>query len=240
MADAGASPRNPALQAASVVRMLAAAGARVIGVPCNTFHAPAIFDRFRQEIRDLTDGEDGLQVVHMIRATLDHVASAYPGARRVGILSTNGTYLHRIYWNAIAERGLEPLVLPYEPRAFSPAEQAERRDAIIAGRLAPLQNDVHHAIASVEWGIKSGLQAGEGYPGPKAVLKAAARRLVEAGADVLILGCTEIPLALSEADVPDLALADPLEALARGLVEAWRARFSPSWPAATALPFLPG
>jgi aspartate/glutamate racemase len=53
-------------------------------------------------------------------------------------------------------------------------------------------------------------------------LKAAARRLQELGAEVAILGCTEIPLALQQSDVPDLPLDDPLDSLARALVDAYR------------------
>lgn len=196
---AGGAPReNPAVNAARIARMLVADGACVLGIPCNTFHAPAIFSRFEQELV-------GVEIVHMIRATLDDIASQHPGARRVGILSSNGTYLHRIYSAPIAARGWEPISLPWEPPG-------------------PLQNDVHQAITSAEWGVKSGSEAQLGYPAAKAVLKAAARHLQTLGAELVILGCTEIPLALEQADVPELPLLDPLDSLAKGLVEAYRAR----------------
>lgn len=232
------SGENPAVAAARVAEALIEAGARVIGVPCNTFHAPAIYGRFEQEIAGLIRRR-GVRLVHLIDATIEWISAAFPGARRAGILSTNGTYLHRIYSDRLAQRGFQPVTLAYEPRVFSSSEQAARRDAIAAERLAPLQNDVHHAVTSVEWGIKSGRRAADGYPAAKAVLAAAARRLAEAGAQIVILGCTEIPLALRESDLPDLPLADPLEALAEGLVEAWRAMFNPAWPAARKLPFPP-
>ena len=238
--EAGRASGNPAIPAARVARLLAAAGARVVGIPCNTFHAPAIFEVFERELAELSRGEDRLEVVHMIRAAVEAVRKVRAGLRRVGVLSTNGTYLHRIYAATLEEHGLEAVTLPYEPRPMPAEERAARRDAILGGRLTPLQNDVHHAISDAAWGIKSGRQAGEGYPAPRAVLKAAARRLPEAGAEALILGCTEIPLALGPADVPELPMTDPLEALARELVEAWRRRFNPAWPAARELPFLPG
>jgi len=230
---------NPAVAAAAVARLLASGGARVLGIPCNTFHAPPIFDRFRQEIADLTVGEDGLQVVHMIRALLETLSGRLPAVRRVGVLSTTGTFLQRIYADALRERGLEPVTPAYDPHPRPPDERAARLHAILSGRAAPEQQDVHEAIANPEWGIKSGRGAAEGYPEPKAILKAAARRLAEAGAEALILGCTEIPLALTPADLPELPMLDPLDALARGLVDAWRARFNPAWPAARALPSLP-
>lgn len=201
--ERGAPLENPAVNAARIARMLAADGACVLGIPCNTFHAAPIFSRFEQELAGL----EGVEVVHMVRATLDSIA-----VRRVGILSTNGTYLHRIYSGPIAERGLEPVTLPYAP---SP----EHRQG-----PEPSQNEVHEAITSTQWGVKSGREARLGYPAARRVLKAAARRLRELGAEAAILGCTEIPLALEQADVPDLPLLDPLDALARGLVDAHRAR----------------
>jgi len=198
----GAPLENPAVNVARVARMLAADGACVLGIPCNTFHAPPIFSRFEEELAGLE-----VEFVHMIRATLAGIT-----AHRVGILSTNGTYLHRIYAGPITERGLEPVTLPFDPAP---------------GQQGPSQNDVHEAITSTEWGVKSGREARLGYPAARGVLKAAARRLQELGAEVIILGCTEIPLALEPSDVPDLPLLDPLDALARGLVEAYRARLHP-------------
>jgi aspartate racemase len=210
---------NPAVNVARVARLLVAGGACVLGIPCNTFHAAPIFSRFEEELA----GVAGVEIVHMIRATLADIAARHPGAHRVGILSTNGTYLHRIYAASVAERGREAVTLPYEPRAFPGAEQEARKAAIQEGRLAPLQNDVHHAITNTQWGVKSGSEARLGYPAAKAVLKAAARRLEELGAELVILGCTEIPLALEQADVPEAPLCDPLDSLAKGLVEAYRA-----------------
>lgn len=198
--EGGAARENPAVNAACIARRLAAEGACVLGIPCNTFHAPPIFSRFEQELA----GVEGIEIVHMVRATLAAIT-----ARRIGILSTNGTYLHRIYSGPIAERGLAPVTLPFE-------------SAPAAAR--PCQNDVHHAITNTEWGIKSGSEARRGYPAARAVLKAAARRLQELGAEVIILGCTEIPLALEQSDVPDVPLVDPLDVLAKELVERYRAR----------------
>lgn len=204
----GASAQNPAIEAARIGRMLAANGACVLGVPCNTFHAAPIFTRFEQELAPI-------RIVHMIQATLRDIP---PGLRRVGILSSNGTYLHRIYSGPVSASGLEAITLPYEA----------------PGGLAPSQNDVHQAICNPEWGIKSGRESQTGYPAAKAVLKAAAERLQELGAETVILGCTEIPLALQQSDVPDLPLDDPLDSLTRALVDAFRS--TAAWLPARELP----
>lgn len=218
---------NPAVNVARIARMLAASGARVLGIPCNTFHAGPIFTRFEQEVADLTSGPDPVRIVHMIRETIAAVFAGRPGLRRIGILSTNGAYLLRIYAAPIEARGLEAITLPYEPRLFSEAEQEARKLAILGNRLAPSQNDVHHAITHPEWGVKCGKESVLGYSTAKAVLKAAAGRLRELGAEVAILGCTEIPIALEQCDIPALPLFDPLDSLARALVDAYRAKRRP-------------
>ena len=233
----GEAGENPAHAAARALQVMAEAGARVFGIPCNTFHAPPIFEAFEDEIRPWR--ERGVTIVHMVRATCERFAARRPGVRRVGILSTNGTYLHRIYAEPLAQMGLQAVTLDFVAHDFSLQEQAERRDAILAGELPPLQNDVHYAINNPEWGIKSGCDAAHGFPQARAVLRRAGESLRALGAEVLILGCTEIPLALRPEDVPDLPMTDPLDVLAEELVETWRRRFSPAWPAARELPFLP-
>lgn len=220
---------NPALAAAQVARVLMEAGARVLGVPCNTFHAPAIFARFENEIAAALEAH-GARLIHMVRAVAARIRKQHAAVRRVGVLSTDGAYRHGIYRDALVEFGLEPVLLPWEDRRFDPAEQAARRDAVARGEMPPLQNDVHHAITNPEWGIKSGQGAAQGYPQARAVLLAAARRLQDAGAEVIVLGCTEIPLALRAQDLPT-PLADPVEILAQELVDAWRELVNPAWPA---------
>jgi len=54
---------------------------------------------------------------------------------------------------------------------------------------------------------------------PKGMLQYAALMLVEDGAQAIIAGCTEIPLALTPDDVP-VPLLDPLKILARAVVRA--------------------
>ncbi len=209
---------NPALNAARVARTLAAAGACILGVPCNTFHAGPIFSRFEAELADMTS----VVIVNMIQASIEEILRANPQLRRIGIISSNGTYLDRIYSAPIAARGLVPLALPYEPRPFSEAEQDARKDAILRGEIEPSQNDVHHTILHTRWGIKSGNEAAHGYPTARGILCAAVRALARQGAGIVILGCTEFPIAIRQDDVPDIPVCDPMDSLARALVDGYR------------------
>ncbi|WP_269219908.1 aspartate/glutamate racemase family protein [Brevundimonas vesicularis] len=79
---------------------LAAAGAEVIAMPCNTAHAQA------GAIRALCAAK-GLGFIDMIAATAD--AAAVSGAKRIGVLATPGG--ERLYTQALAARGVETVLL---------------------------------------------------------------------------------------------------------------------------------
>ena len=59
----------------------------VVGVPCNTFHAPTIWSSFEAKISHLP----ACQPLHMLRETGDLIAATAPGAKRIGLMSTTGT-----------------------------------------------------------------------------------------------------------------------------------------------------
>jgi len=79
---------------------LAAAGAEVIAMPCNTAHAQA------GGIRAACAAK-GLRFIDMIAATAD--AAAASGVKRIGVLATPGG--ERLYLEALAARGLETVLL---------------------------------------------------------------------------------------------------------------------------------
>lgn len=79
---------------------LAAAGAEVIAMPCNTAHAQA------GGIRAVCEAK-GLRFIDMIAATAD--AAAASGVKRIGVLATPGG--ERLYTQALAARGVETVLL---------------------------------------------------------------------------------------------------------------------------------
>jgi len=79
---------------------LAAAGAEVIAMPCNTAHAQAGGIRAACEAK-------GLRFIDMIAATAE--AAAASGVKRIGVLATPGG--ERLYTQALAARGLETVLL---------------------------------------------------------------------------------------------------------------------------------
>ncbi|MFA4939066.1 aspartate/glutamate racemase family protein [Brevundimonas sp.] len=84
---------------------LAAAGAQVIAMPCNTAHAQAA------GIRAVCEAE-GLSFIDMIAATADAAVAAHDlndGVQRIGVLATPGG--ERLYQAGLASRGVEAVLL---------------------------------------------------------------------------------------------------------------------------------
>lgn len=189
---------NPALAAARVGRLLIASGARVLGIPCSTFHAKPIFKRFEDEI-----GHSAcVQVVNMVENTIVDILHAKPVPQKVGILCTNGTWRERIYSEPLRRSGLIPIELDWKE-----------------------QRKVHQAIYHPEWGLKAVCGTDESYSMTREILSNALVLLCDRGADAVLLGCTELPFALKDAQVP---LFDPLNSLAAALVRAYLVDSMPS------------
>lgn len=172
---------SPAPALIDTARRLAAAGADLIVIPCNTAHAflPAI----RRAVR--------IPVLDMIAATVARVVEQYPHVDRIGLLATTGTLRSRLYHAAfrrVNRRVLTPMAHPQRTLVM---------EAIYGRR-----------------GVKAGFRRH-----PAQLLQAAAGRLRDAGAGMLIAGCTEISVVLGKS-CAGLPLADPLSVLAAAAVRA--------------------
>ena len=77
---------------------LATAGADLICIPCNTAHT------FYEDLQMASP----VPVLHMIRETAKKAACL--GAKRVGILATDGTLASAVYQNALIEQDIEPVI----------------------------------------------------------------------------------------------------------------------------------
>jgi len=140
-------------------------------------------------------GPVAVPIINMLHETVSHINRCYPGHQRVGLLATEGTVRSRVYHDAATGAPFELLV----------PDQAH-------------QELVMRAIYG-ERGIKAGYLAGQ----CRDDLMQALTHLVQAGASVVILGCTELPLVLHEdAAFPlgdrSIVLLDPTALLARRCV----------------------
>jgi aspartate racemase len=194
-----ASSGDPALAMAGVFQLAARAldgRTAVGGVPCNTFHAPLIFDRFLALIEENCVG---VRIVNMLEETMTLL-----GARlgkpvghgghglRIGLLSTTGTRRSRVYDHLLEKVGYEAMYVSEEDQAL-----------------------LHASIYDQSWGIKA-----TAAPTERAisVVSSLASKLVAGGATAVILACTELPLALGGTVWRGVPLVDPVLALARALI----------------------
>ncbi|WP_033293612.1 aspartate/glutamate racemase family protein [Amycolatopsis jejuensis] len=135
----------------------------------------------------------GLPIVDMISEVAEHLAALRPPIRTVGLLASTGTVRAGLYEQVLVRLGIE--LVPPEPDVG--------------------QHEVMAAIRAVKAGSR-----GATVSDP---LIRTAHRQIERGAQVIIAGCTEIPLGLEPGSLP-VPLLDSAEVLAQALVRRSAAR----------------
>ncbi|MEO5564921.1 MAG: amino acid racemase, partial [Chitinophagaceae bacterium] len=98
---------NPAFSVAQIIHKLEITGASVVGIACNTIYAPRIFDALLEELDRIMCK---VKLLHMPAETCRYVKSTHPQAKRVGLLSTNGTYKYGEYRGLLEKQGYEVIV----------------------------------------------------------------------------------------------------------------------------------
>jgi aspartate racemase len=141
-----------------------------------------------------------IPILNMLTVTAEHVLEACPGIHRVGLLATSGTLASGVYRATLKAFGVQD-VTP------SPVFQARVMNAIFGPA-----------------GVKAGFTTGVCLDDVLAALL----ELSEAGCDVSVLGCTELPLLFPQPTVTlpngrTMRLIDPTDILARRCVAQARA-----------------
>lgn len=190
----GAVAENPAISISRVFLKLEKTGATVAAIPCNTAHAPAIFDKIRTV---LNEKGSKIHLLSIISETISYLNEKYPAGTTVGVLSTTGTWHHEIYRKPLEEAGFR----------------------VLDSKNASEQQVIHDAVYNREYGIKA--QSSPITQRAKTVLLGAVQELIQRGAQIVILGCTEIPLAITEKFVKEIELIDPTRILARALIRSF-------------------
>jgi aspartate racemase len=124
--------------------------------------------------------------VSLVEETVRQVQAMRPRPHAIGLVATTGTIAARLFHEPFERVGVAVLTP-------SPAGQAK----VMAAIYGP-----------------AGIKAGKASGAPRAAVLAAARELVHRGAQAIIAGCTEIPLALRPGDLL-VPLVDPMLATAR-------------------------
>ncbi|HET6567575.1 MAG TPA: amino acid racemase [Rhodothermales bacterium] len=187
----GQTKENPALALADIARKLEAAGAVVAAMPCNTAHAPMIFDVIGEEL--YRTGHK-IRMLSMIDEAARFVRDEMDGVQRVGVISTMATYKLGLYTKALEAAGIEPVL---------PDEDVE-------------EHLVNRTIFDPNFGIKA--KANPVTHTARQNLLDAIGHLQQKGAETVILGCTELPLAITESQIGSVTMIDPTVVIARALI----------------------
>ena len=123
------------------------------------------------------------RIIDAVQETAMYIKTEYPKTSKAGVLATTGTLKTALFQDRLARAGIECVLL----------------------------NDVDqekYFMESVyaDWGIKAGNIEGL----PKARMLKAARKLIAGGADIIIAGCTEVPLVLKQEAI-DVVLLNPIK-----------------------------
>src|SRR5665647_331339 len=125
--------------------------------------------------------------LHMIAETSNRIAQLKPTVRVVGLLSTTGTQASRLYQDSLAKEEID-VITP---------NSVEQESLVMAA-------------------IKA-IKAGENGPQATHLLARAAQKLVTCGAQAILAGCTEIPLALRDVRFA-VPIVDPTQVLVDAVI----------------------
>jgi aspartate racemase len=137
---------------------------------------------------DIMSDTVDVPVINMITETVKEVMLNYPEIKNVGLLATTGTIETRLYGDELAKNGYTVIVPDDE-----------------------IENDY---VMKAVFGIKSGVdrQINED------LLAIAGENVIKKGAELIILGCTEIPLAFNP-ERSDVPVVNATEVLAKRSIE---------------------
>ena len=184
----GGTDINPGIEISNIVRQLSDQGASVIGMPCNTAHSSKIIKEVYNSI------PEGITFVNMVSEVIKFIKGEYPDIERVGILATTGTMKAGIYNKELIDNDLKPIILSKENQ----------------------KKLIDQAIYDKDFGIKSISNPVQDIA--KRKIHLAIESLIENKAEVVILGCTELPLAVNATSVKTIPLIDSTMILARSLL----------------------
>ncbi len=187
----GESDINPAIAISKIILKMEKLGADVVGIPCNTSHAPPIMNVVTDE---LIKAGSKVKLINIVEEVVDFIYRAYPSFRKVGVLSSTGTYRSGIYKECLEQRDIEYI---------APDEEIQKYF-------------VHKSIYDEDYGIKA--LSNPVTDKAKSDLTFAVNHLKGKGAQAVILGCTELSLAISKDKFEDLHVIDSNKVLARALI----------------------
>jgi aspartate racemase len=130
-----------------------------------------------------------LPIVDMMKVLVNKVKHDNSNIEKIGVLATTGSIKAKLFERYFHIEGIEV--------------------------IKPDENDQEKLVMEAIYGEK-GIKAGKKLYGKK-LLNDAAKKLLEKGAQAIVLGCTEVPLVMKQKDF-GVRLYDPMDIVAREIV----------------------
>jgi aspartate racemase len=164
----------------------------VVGIPCNTFHSKVIYNEFEHLVKKR---HDNIELINMIEETTKYIDKNFNN-KKIGLLSTLGTIYSNVYYDSLKEKNIKLYTLD-----------------ILNQKI------VNDAIYNEKWGIKS-------FNNPvsnktKYIIHHSIELLKDLGVEVIILGCTELPLVFNSNELNNFNInfIDPVDILSLSLIK---------------------
>ncbi len=186
----GRSKVNPGISIASILLKMEDTGVNVAALACNSAHAPAIFDVILSELKARNSS---LKLLHVIKETGSFILSHFSGKIKAGILGTSGTFITRQF-DMLNSMGIEAINITGQE-----------------------QKILHRAIYDPDYGIKS--TPGTISKRALEIVQDVLTSLKGKGADIIILGCTELSLICRKTFFMNIPVVDTSVVLARALIK---------------------
>lgn len=183
---------NPAYSISSILLKLEQVGAKIAGIACNTSYAPPIFNVICSELKN---AKSKLILLNIVNEALDYVNKEYSDVKKIGLLTTSGTYKFKIYSEPLTQMGYE-VILPDED--FQ-------------------QNVIHKMIYDSKYGIKanSNFLTREA----KKQLDMTIRFFKERKSEAIILGCSEFSMISKDELTNEFIWIDTIDVFANALIK---------------------
>ncbi|MEB3211127.1 MAG: amino acid racemase [Leptolyngbyaceae bacterium] len=129
--------------------------------------------------------------LHLMDCTTQSIQTKWPTTEKIGILATDGTLRMGLYNRSLSRVGLTPIYPDID---------------------STIQKQIMKAIYAPAWGIKSsGMWVSESA---LYAIEGAMRWLKHQGAELVIIGCTELSIAIAKLKSAPLPWIDPLDVAA--------------------------
>lgn len=171
----------------------------IVGVPCITFHCPCCFSVFQDEVRSLFPT---VEIVSIVTSTVSFVDRYFPEVRRIGIMSTDGTRHAKPFKQEFGAHNIEIVYLTDD-------QQCVVTDCIYNVHwLSFLRRFTGRGMKSLTFN----------HVHAHSLLCVVMDQLLQEGCDAILLGCTEIPLAIPETEYKGVPVLNASWMMAHELV----------------------